>query len=64
MLGASQIQARNDYELAPIPVDLADDVEGMYRLMDLISESGSNGYGKEPSSPLRDSLVGFETLIW
>ncbi|KAI9443938.1 hypothetical protein H4582DRAFT_1807523, partial [Lactarius indigo] len=27
-----------------IPVDLADEVVGMYRLMDLISESGSNGY--------------------
>lgn len=44
VLDASQIQDRNDDELAPIPVDLADEVEGMYRLMDLISESGSNGY--------------------
>ncbi|KAH9059728.1 hypothetical protein EDB87DRAFT_1831890 [Lactarius vividus] len=40
----TQIQDMNDDELAPIPVDLADEVEGMYRLMDLISESGSNGY--------------------
>ena len=44
--GEHQIQ-KNDDDLAPIPVDLADEVEGMYRLMDLISESGSNGYGKE-----------------
>ncbi|KAH9165762.1 hypothetical protein EDB89DRAFT_2008009, partial [Lactarius sanguifluus] len=44
LLDASQIQDRNDDELAPIPVDLADEVEGMYRLMDLISESGNNGY--------------------
>ncbi|KAH9027352.1 hypothetical protein EDB84DRAFT_1500330 [Lactarius hengduanensis] len=44
VLDASQIQDRIDDELAPIPVDLADEVEGMYRLMDLISESGSNGY--------------------
>ncbi|KAI9455179.1 hypothetical protein BJY52DRAFT_1224795, partial [Lactarius psammicola] len=43
MLGASQIQDKDDDDLASIPVDLADEVEGMYRLMDLISESGSNG---------------------
>ncbi len=63
MLGASQIQVKNDDALAPIPVDLADEVKGMYCLMVLIGESGSNGYGKEPST-LRDSLVGLETLIW
>lgn len=50
-----QIQAKNDVDLEPIPVDLADEVEGMYRLMDLISESGSNGCGMDPSSSLRDS---------
>ncbi|KAI0250891.1 hypothetical protein BJV78DRAFT_528526 [Lactifluus subvellereus] len=27
-----------------IPIDLADQVKGMYRLLDLICESGSNGY--------------------
>jgi len=27
----------------PLPMDLAEDVKGMYRLLDLISESGSNG---------------------
>jgi hypothetical protein len=27
-------------------VDPTDNVKGMYRLLDLISESGSNGYGK------------------
>ncbi len=48
--GASQIQVKNDDEVAPISQDLADEVDGMYRLMDLISESGSNGYGKEPPS--------------
>ena len=26
--------------------DLAGQVKGMYRLLDLIGESGSNGYGK------------------
>jgi hypothetical protein len=30
-------------------LDLAAAVKGMYRLLDLINESGSNGYGKEPS---------------
>ena len=30
----------------PQPVDLADRVKGMYRLLALIGESGSNGYGK------------------
>jgi hypothetical protein len=30
----------------PTPMgDLADKVKGMYRLLDLIGESGSNGYG-------------------
>ncbi|KAH9022040.1 hypothetical protein EDB84DRAFT_1678539 [Lactarius hengduanensis] len=33
----------------PFPVDLAAEVKGMYRLLDLINESGSNGFGKEPS---------------
>ena len=48
------------------PVDLADEVKGMYRLLDLISESGSNGYGKEPSNSrsLREGPIGFDTLIW
>ena len=48
MLDAPQIQAKNDVDVEPIPIDLADEVEGMYRLMDLISESGSHGYGKRP----------------
>lgn len=47
-LDAPQIQAKSDVDIESIPVDLADEVEGMYRLMDLISESGSHGYGKEP----------------
>ncbi len=33
----------------PFPLDLAAAIKGMYRLLDLINESGSNGYGKEPS---------------
>jgi hypothetical protein len=55
MLRASQIQVKKGDDLAPSSVDLADEVEGMYRLMDLISESGSNGCGMDPSSSLRDS---------
>ena len=31
----------------PLPMDLADKVKGMYRLLDLVSESGSNGCGNE-----------------
>jgi hypothetical protein len=31
----------------PFPMDLAEKVKGMYRLLDLISESGSNGCGDE-----------------
>lgn len=31
------------------PLDLAMAVKGMYRLLDLVNESGSNGYGKRPS---------------
>jgi len=33
---------------SPPTLDLADGVEGMYRVLDLISESGGNGYGTEP----------------
>jgi hypothetical protein len=38
----------------PLAKDLAKEIKGMYRLLDLISESGSNGCGKEPS---QDALV-------
>jgi hypothetical protein len=31
-----------------LPIDLAEKIKGMYRLLDLISESGSNGCGNEP----------------
>jgi hypothetical protein len=30
-----------------LPIDLAEEIEGMYRLLDLISDSGSNGCGNE-----------------
>ncbi|KAI9453856.1 hypothetical protein BJY52DRAFT_1189313 [Lactarius psammicola] len=64
--GTSHIQdrdrnrVRNNDNAAPISVDLADEIKGMYRLLDLISESGSNGYGKDPSRLRRDD---FTTLI-
>ena len=31
---------------AATSVDLANEVKGMYRVLDLINESGTNGYGK------------------
>ena len=31
----------------PLPMDLAESIKGMYRLLDLISESGSNGCGND-----------------
>jgi len=31
-----------------LPIDLVEKIQGMYRLLDLISESGSNGCGNEP----------------
>ncbi|KAH9026661.1 hypothetical protein EDB84DRAFT_1589144 [Lactarius hengduanensis] len=40
MEGTSQIRVKN----AQTSVDLADEVKGMYRVLDLINESGSNGY--------------------
>jgi hypothetical protein len=42
--GPSQIQINN----APTSesADLADEVKGMYRVLELISESGTNGSGK------------------
>ncbi|KAH8993666.1 hypothetical protein EDB83DRAFT_2325213 [Lactarius deliciosus] len=39
MQGTSQIRVTNATSM-----DLADEVKGMYRVLDLISESGSNGY--------------------
>ncbi len=53
-------RVKNNDNPVPSPVDLAHEVKGMYRLLDLISESWSNGYGRGPSRPLRD---GFTTLI-
>jgi hypothetical protein len=47
---------------ASAPVDLADKVKGMYRLLDLISESGSNGYGMNPR-PLGDGFMALIRLI-
>ncbi|KAI9437151.1 hypothetical protein H4582DRAFT_2058133 [Lactarius indigo] len=47
LLVPNQTRGTDPYAAASgsdIPVDLADEVVGMYRLMDLISESGSNGY--------------------
>jgi hypothetical protein len=42
MQGTPQIQVKN----APTSVDLADEVKGMYHVLDLISESGTNASGK------------------
>jgi hypothetical protein len=42
MQGTSQIQVKH----APTSADLADEVKGMYRVLDLINESGTNGSGK------------------
>ena len=39
---------RNDQVPQPLPLDLAEAINGMYRLLDLISETGSNGNGKKP----------------
>ncbi|KAH9166548.1 hypothetical protein EDB89DRAFT_2232826 [Lactarius sanguifluus] len=39
-----QNYAKNNDNPVPILVDLVDEVKGMYRLLDLISESGSDGY--------------------
>ena len=33
----------------PLAMDLAEEIRGMYRLLDLVSESGSNGCGNEHS---------------
>jgi hypothetical protein len=41
---------RDDKVPPPLPLDLADIITGMYRLLDLISEIGSNGCGKEFSN--------------
>jgi hypothetical protein len=41
MQGTSQIRGKN----GQTPVDLANEIKGMYRVLDLISESGTNGYG-------------------
>src|SRR6266404_1190091 len=52
-----QSRMKNNDNPTPTPVDLADKVKGMYRLLDLISESGSNGYGEGYSSPQGDRFA-------
>jgi hypothetical protein len=44
-----KIQSRH-HEPPTTPVDLAEKVHGMYRLLDVVSESGSNGHGKVVSN--------------
>ncbi|KAH9023071.1 hypothetical protein EDB83DRAFT_2527400 [Lactarius deliciosus] len=51
--------AKNNDNPVPTLVDLADEVKGMYRLLDLVSESVGDGYGKDPSS----RADGLTTLI-
>ena len=43
-----QLKAQSQYLQPPpaIRVDLAEKVNGMYRLLDVVAESGSNGHGK------------------
>jgi hypothetical protein len=43
-----------------LPIDLAEKIKGMHRLLDLISESGSNGCGNEP---FPDSLLVLNFLL-
>ncbi len=43
-----------------LPIDLAEKIKGMYRLLDLISESGSNGCGNEL---FPDALLGPSTKL-
>lgn len=58
MQGTSQIRVQN----MPTSADLVDEVKGMYRVLELISESGTNGYGKErPSGSWR---IPPHWLIW
>jgi hypothetical protein len=45
-------------------MDLADGVKGMYRVLELISESSGNGNGEESLRYLRNSPIGFYKLIW
>ena len=66
--GPSQIQV-NSARCAPTSesqaADLADEVKGMYRVLELISESGTNGSGKgRPSYPRKPGLryTDFEML--
>jgi hypothetical protein len=40
-------ELHNNKALRTIPMDLAEEVNGMYRLLDLVDESGSNGCGNE-----------------
>jgi hypothetical protein len=40
-------EGRDNKSPPPLPMDLAENIKGMYRLLDLISESGSNGCGND-----------------
>jgi hypothetical protein len=50
---ANNIQQNAQYNqhptVVPTSTDLVGKVNGMYRLLDLIGESGSNGYGRRRS---------------
>lgn len=55
---AHRKSTRENANTQPLPLDLATAVKGMYRLLDLINESGSNGY-VEKVIIARDSLEHF-----
>lgn len=57
-----EVQSRH-HEPPTTPVDLAEKVHGMYRLLDVVSESGSNGHGKWLPTPKRwTQLAGFQLI--
>ena len=53
-----------DRQPSTLPVDLTEKIKGMYRLLDLFSESGSNGCGNEPfTHPLLVSLIDLVVVV-
>ena len=49
-MDSARKEGQNNKIPPPVPMDLAERIKGMYRLLDLISESGSNGCGNEALS--------------
>jgi hypothetical protein len=58
----SHDQAHSASSAARCPLDLVDSIHGMYRILDLVSESSSGGLGNDASHPSTPPVAKYTTV--